>query len=82
MKNSPHTLLLWLAIALSVVLLAPYAGVHILSSPPPTPEHYDAPAESPPVKPAADEDTQPQETTIEQENPAQQLEELRGLLDE
>lgn len=33
-KSLPHQMLFWLAVAAAATLVAPYVGVHILTSPP------------------------------------------------
>ncbi|MFN5062531.1 MAG: hypothetical protein ACK5GN_06760 [Pseudomonadota bacterium] len=87
MKTSPPPILLWLALIAAALLLSPYLGIHIMSSPPAADESYDVPAKSASPSselensgsadyPAVDEVADPLPS-----NPSD-LEQLRGLLAE
>ncbi len=86
-KTSPPPILLWLALAAAALLLSPYLGVHILSSPPAAHESDEVPANSDSPSsdlensgsadyPAVEEAAEPLPS-----NPSD-LEQLRGLLAE
>jgi hypothetical protein len=81
-KDSFLNLLFWLVVAAAVVLLAPYAGVHILSSPPIPDELRDPVTTSLPPLPDSFESDEMQRATDSSEQQGDNLDEIHGLLAE
>lgn len=84
MKHSLSSAIFWVFVALAAVLLAPYAGIHIITSPAPPLEAID-------VTPATffleqDSDAESEQATQDDKpppfSPPGSLQEIEGLLEE
>jgi hypothetical protein len=81
-KKTSSTLIFWLVAAVALVLLAPYAGVHILTSPPATDEQEELSSTSLPPTLELSESAEEPDMTDSDDKPIESLDEIRGLLAE
>ncbi len=82
MKLSFINLLYWIVVALAILLLAPYAGVHIVSRAPTPYEPVDSSAAPQRVTDTQDEADSQEEQPATYYNPPESLQDIEGLLAE
>jgi hypothetical protein len=81
-KTSPPTLIFWFCVAVAVLLLAPYAGVHIISTPPPAVEPIDLTSTTVSHGAEAQGEVAVQDEQPAPFNPPESLQDIEGLLEE
>ena len=81
-KRSGSTLLFWICVALAALLLAPYAGIHIITTPPLPTESVDTTSATIAHEADTQDEMEPPEEPLTPSNPSESLQEIEGLLAE